>query len=296
MARLFDRRVKVILAVPSTEDYHTISGNIHEITDLRVQFKVEKNLSKEPNTAEISITNLSPRSRAEFQRKGVKVMLQAGYADTLATIYVGDVRDTENRREGPDWTTKIQSGDSERAFRHARVNESVKGGVKVPDLIRKLGDAAGLGIGNLEKQANLALAGRTVQHGYAVHGTASRELDRLLKAYNLEWSIQDGQLQILAFGQGTDEPVVAISPETGMIGSPEMSAPEKPAKPGSQSTAAARGRVLKVKTLIQAINPGRRVVVKSLDHNGIMVAKKVSHSGDTTGGDWYTELELAETS
>src|SRR5690349_10835990 len=97
---LFRRKVKLIVAAPLDSDYKSISVQTTEITDLRVQFKVVKTLGKEPNTCEITVTNLSAHTRGQLPGKGAKVVLQAGYEQTLSQIHFGDATLIESRREG----------------------------------------------------------------------------------------------------------------------------------------------------------------------------------------------------
>src|ERR1044071_7509029 len=87
---LFDRRVSLLVAFPLATDYRSISGQVVEVQDLRVQFKIEKSLEKDPNTAEISITNLAESTRSQMQTQSAKIILRAGYLNTLGQIFVGD--------------------------------------------------------------------------------------------------------------------------------------------------------------------------------------------------------------
>jgi hypothetical protein len=277
---LFKRKVRLLIAAPLTEDFASISSQVIEVTDLRVQFKATKTLSKEPNTAEITVTNLSATTRAALPTKGARLILQAGYGENLEQICLGDARFTESRREGPDWLTKFQIGDGERGFLHGRVSESFAAGVPVGEVIKTVGKTLKLDTGNLESIA-AGLPGQYVS-GYVASGPASKELDRALKAHGYEWSIQDGQIQVLKPGEATTEEVIELSPDSGLIGSPEMGSPDK--KSGKS--------VLKAKSLLQGgIRPGRRVKIVSAQYNGFFKPVKVEHSGDTAGGDWYTTIE-----
>lgn len=281
MTRLFQRRAKVAIAVPTGETLNTYSANVYEVELLRFSFKVTKNLRKEPNTASIIVTNLSEQTRAELQGKVLRVALQAGYGDDTAVIFLGDSRDVDHDQKGADWETKIECGDGERGLRHGRVSDSFKAGTPVASVVRKFADSMGVDVrfaaGFLSE-----LTGKQYVSGYAAHGRASRELDRVLKGLGYEWSIQDNQLQILKPGASTTELAVELTPETGLIGSPAMSSPEKKGqKP-----------VIRARSLLQpGIRPGRRVVIRSSAHDGVFRVTKVTHTGDTAGGDFYSDLE-----
>lgn len=281
----------MIVASPLEEDYLNLSAQTVEISDLRVQFKVEKSLEKNPNSAEIKITNLSEHTRASMTTFGSKVILRAGYGDRQAQLFVGDARVIDHTREGADWVTRIQAGDGARGYSHGRVSRSFPPGTPFADVIGFVGNALGIDGSAITKKV-ASVAGRQFAHGYTAHGRASTELDKVLRAAGYEWSIQDGKLQVLEPGEGTTEKVVELSSDSGLIGSPEMSVskPRKKAKTGKAKKT--KPPVLKFKALLSAdIAPGRRVSFVSEKHTGIHRVLKITHSGDTHGGDWFTEGE-----
>lgn len=283
--RLQDRRVRLLIANRVAEDYKSLTADVTEITDLRVQFSVKKSASKEPNTAEVTITNLSPTRRAALQTKGVKFVLECGYVDTgVKQIFQGDVRHVSHVREGADWRTVLKSGDGERAFQFARLSESLGPKASKSDVIKRLSAKLGLGLGNSAKAA-AAIPG-SFEQGIVLSGPVSRELDKVLKGTGYEWSIQDEQLVILSASEVSGQDVPLLTPDSGLIGSPEFGAPlEKGGKPQ-----------LKFKALLNAnIKPGAKVQIQCERFPiGVSVkCAKVEHSGDTAGQDWYTSVEGA---
>lgn len=277
---LYGRMVRVIVGRPPP-DYKTLLPNAIEIENLRVSFKVSKSLGKEPNTAEVSITNLAGSTRAELQGKGHKLILEAGYEDTISRIFSGDVRTLDHTKTGADWITKATCGDGERAYQFARISESFAGGTRIADVVKACAKALGLELGNVNV---VGLASDQFVNGYSAHGNAARELDRALRPLGLSWSIQDGRLQILREEEANAGTAIEISKDSGLIGSPEFGSPAEKGKPS----------ILKVKSLLQPeIKPGGKFVLTSRAHSGTFKASKVEHSGDTAGGDWYTSIEAS---
>ncbi len=286
---LFRRRVKVILAAPLKVDLSTVSALITEIDRLRVSFRVQKSLTKDPNTCELKIYNLSEQSRNAMPGTAAKVVLHAGYETTEEIIFVGDARTIESKPEGPDWVTTIRCGDGERAVNFARINESFAGGAKVAEVIRRIGKATKLDNGNIEAIASSIPTSQQYTQGYAAYGSAIKELERALKVAGYELSIQDGALLALKPGETTTEEVIELNQSSGLIGSPEFATGEK--KEGANK--AASKPVLKAKSLLQGqLRCGRRVKIVSRQYNGLFKIVKVEHSGDTAGGDFYSSLEM----
>lgn len=278
----YDRKCQIIIAAPLAQiDSQRLSGQTLEIESLRVQFRVTKTLAKSANTAEVQITNLAEHTRASLQDKSAKIVISAGYLNTLGQIFIGDVRTIDHLREGPDWTTKIDAGDGERALSHARVSESFKAGIGIPDVVTVAAKKMGVDLSSATKQ--LSSDKRQFVNGYSMHGRASAELDRILTAAGYEWSIQDGRLQILKSGQATTEQIIVLSSDSGLVGSPEFGTSEKKKKPP----------VIKFKALLSPeIKPGKRIAFDSKRHKGTHRVLKVVHTGDTAGGTtWYTDGE-----
>lgn len=298
--KLFRRRASVSVLFPVGKSLGAYGADVVEITDLRFEFKCKKTLGKEPNTCTVTITNLSEQSRAALQGKALRVTLAAGYEGTLGTLFVGDARHVDSVPDEADWTTKIQLGDGERGYRHGRVNESFRAGVSATHVLQKI--ANGMGLDSASVTGVTGLQGITFAGGYAAQGRAAKELDRLLKGYGFEWSIQDGKLQVLSPEAPTAESVLELTFETGLIGSPTLNTPQ----PGSGAPitgtvdpftgriTSSRGKpTLKARSLLQPeIRPGRRIQLDSVTGiKGTFRVTEVEHSGDTAGDEWYSDFE-----
>jgi hypothetical protein len=280
---LFQRRARLTVARP-TPTYST-EPNAIVIEGLQMAFSVEKDLDRTPNTAEITVVNASPATRAAMQDKGLRVILEAGYEDGLFRVFFGDARSVTHSHDGPDWITKIEAGDSERAWRWARVSESWKAGTKAKVIVARLAELSGLGLGNA-RQAIDAMAG-AYAHGFAASGPAARELERVLRAQGYGMSVQDGEIQLLAAGAALSETVPDIAADSGLIGNVEHNDPKKK---GEKPT-------VTVRALLQPqIRPGNRFRLRSSTTDGVYRAIKVSHTGDTEGADWQTEIEAEASS
>lgn len=289
MAQLFNRVVtlyagKVVVDFVDTKTgMETIGIDALKVQKLRIDFSITKDDKPKPNKAEIEVYNLSAAHRSDLQTKGIRIILSAGYAETQAQIFSGDLRYGNSEKHGPDWITKLECGDAERSFSMARISESFNPGALVSDAIGSIGKAMKIDNGNLIQKAQ-GLA-RKFSDGHVAHGLASAELTRLLEPEGLSWSIQDGRIEVLGIKEtlGSDgQDVPLISASTGMVGSPEYGTGEK-----------LKGQpYLKVKSLLQpGIRPGSKFEVRSRGINGFYKCRKVKLTGSTHGGDFYSEIE-----
>ncbi len=252
-------------------------------TDLRVTFKIEKNSSKHTNNAEITIYNLSPTSRMGIVQRGTPVALVAGYTDTAAIIYVGELVEPTHTRDGSDWTTKLVCRTGDAAW-YRYTSRAYTGSVPRVQVLTDL--AASMGYSVPTAGAALVSDHGVLGTGIVTHGQVHAEMDYLLRPLGLEWSIQDGELQIVAMNTGTREPAVLLNATSGLIGTPE---PQE-----AYHFTATRGKPkgIKAKSLLQpSIRPGRLVKIESESATGVYVVNTCTHTGDTHGNDWQTELE-----
>ncbi len=257
----------------------TLTIDTVEITGLRIDFQVRKTIKKEPNTARISVWNLAEETRKSIQKDRVRVTLQAGYVDNISLLFAGDLRIITSRRAGPDWITNIESGDGETALQ-VRIAKSFTSAT-FKTLLEESAKKLGVGIGNaaeLAAQGKFQDALTSLSNGVVLNDRVVNVIDRLASSAQLEWSVQDGQLQFLKLGEALGRSAVLLTPDTGLVGSPEL---------GEDGSITAR-------SLLQpTIFPGVPVQVQSRQIDAFFRCESAEYVGDTrgSGGDWYTEFE-----
>lgn len=269
---LFDRRVRLTV------------GNV-VIEKLHVSFSVRKSTAKEPNVAEIRVYNLAETTRGRLKEKGLGLQLEAGYASELGVLFKGDVRTVDHTKEKADWVTLIRCGDGERAYRYAKSFESFRPGSNLKDVASRLADSMGTGRGNMLEKLSQALRGGIQQfaNGFTANGSAQKALDSILTTAGYEWSIQDGAIQVRLPGASAGGTVPLLNSDTGLVGSPEHGSPDKA---GKVSTVKARSLLRNVYICGQAVQLDARNI------KGPHLITALEHTGDTHGGEWYTNLEL----
>lgn len=285
------------VSTPEGGNTRTVSEtNVVTIKDLRTSFVIKKSLTKEPNTMELQIYNLSADTRGRMKAKGSQVTVTAGYENTQGVIFIGDSRTIDHVKDGADWITKIRCGDGEVSYTVPRINESLAPGTSFKDAVRKAAAAMGVNLGNLEKfltNTNFKENLTQFKNGLALSGRASQKFDELIKLAEAQWSIQDGKLQVLK-DKGTEAAAlqtvntnaeaVVLSAKTGLIGSPDHGSPEQKKKVS----------IVKARSLLRyEFKCGGQVFLDALGTNrGYYKITHLTHDGDTMGGDWYTNLEL----
>lgn len=287
MSKLFGRKCRII--VGTAPGSSTASQDALSVDSLRMQFKVKKDNSAKPNTAECVITNLKQSNRSRIQVKGAPVIIQAGYESTIATIFSGVVRTADAVWVGPDCNMVVRSGDGENAYGYATISQAFRKGTPKATVLAALCKAlSGFAVDPVDtSQAQLIFAnvGGVFANGYSAYGKVARHLDVVLKTIGFEWSIQDRALQVLNTGGTTQEQAVFLSPSTGLIGSPQHGS-------GDGKSPQKNAGVVKVKALLQPlVRPGSKISVQSNGLTGILRVISVEHQGDTHGDDWTSDIE-----
>lgn len=259
------------------------------IENLSARFKVSKSDQPEPNKAEIVVRNLSESSRQRLEeKKRVPVTLAVGYAeaDISSIIFKGEVREVFSEHLSPVWNTTLRTGDGDTAVKKTRVNKSYAPGTSFEtawsDTMNALKDA-GLGIGNaidkFREAATFKDGVKEFLHGGNLQGHAFKEAKSLAKSFGLDLHINDTTLVVTKVGESLDTTKVVLSPSSGLISSPKRGA---------------EGELKLRALLIPDLQPKKRIEVRSRLVKGDFIIRKTVYTGDTSGNDWYADLECVE--
>jgi hypothetical protein len=199
------------------------------------------------------------------------VQLFAGYGPIPSLLFSGTIakRGVVAEKSGPDRIVTIEAGDGELAFtstRHDRNYGSTTNQTILASILKDMG--LGLAPGD-------PLVPLVYPLGISFVGPAQDALDRICGDVGQSYSIQDGNVQILAAGSTRQEAAVLLTSDTGLIGSPAQS------DDGVNLQSLLNGQVI----------PGGLLSVGSESVTGFFRADTVTHRGDTHGGDWMTEIE-----
>jgi hypothetical protein len=269
--QLFKRYIAVTFANKENSEATRFTG-------LRVIFQVEKNSESTANTAKISVFNLSAKGRALVERKKAVVILEVGYGQKIAQLFYGDITRAYISRQGPDWVTTVECGDGSEALRSVHVDKSYAPGTDLKQVIKDVAQSF-VDQGKVVLGSLLGLESETAQAGMALSGGSKTILDDLTAKQGLEWSIQDNTLQVLPKDKDSGLQAVLLTPSTGLIGSPVKR--EIEGGSGVEFTALIQPQLI----------PGRLVMIKSREIDGVYKLRAVSFSGDTHGQSFYASAK-----
>jgi hypothetical protein len=273
------------------------------IEGVRIEFTVKKDRDKTSNTAEINLYNLAADTRARF-RKDDLIILYAGYSQETGAelVFAGDMVSVAHETRPPEVITKIEANDGARRGREKRIALSYSADTSAPqvlqDILKQYGAAIkafGTSIPAAKFRDKFLERFRDSKYlqGFTFEGRAEDAMEKLGKRLGLTITSQNNELKIIAEDGDDGSPqVVLLSPETGLIGSPERlskreeDAKEKPKEEGWKITALLQPKA----------EPGGVVAVRSvaIGQETQYRVQRLTHRGDTHGALWETAMEVLD--
>ena len=266
-----------------------------EITQLKITFSIAKTAKKNPNSCTVTVWNLAKATREKFEEPNGRLVLYAGYKEDVGPIMIfqGNVTSANTERDGADIKTTFELADGYRELRDSTISVGYAEGINSKQMLQDVSKSLDMPL-TLPDDA----PARVWQNGFTYYGSSRVLLDKIVNATNLEWSVQNGEVQVIEKEGVTNRRGVLISSHSGMVKSPVRVKQAKVQKAGTKTEVipnAESDSGWKVTTLLMpGINPGDRVILESLSANGIFRVESITHKGDSHGGDWHSELTIVD--
>jgi hypothetical protein len=283
---LFDRVYYLIVGKKGESKGVKISG-------LKITFDIKKTAKKNPNSGKITVWNLAPTTRANFDQPNTRVALYAGYGDDIGPVLIfqGNVTHVDIERDGADIKTNFELGDGHQEIRDSAVSVGYAEGVTSKQIIQDTAKNMDLPLSMPDDVPE-----REWKNGFSFYGSSRDLMDKATGASGSEWSIQNGTMQVIEHRGVTSRQGIIISSRSGMVKSPVRVRQAKVQKAGDKTEVIPEGESdegWKVTTLLMpSINPGDRVILESLTANGVFRVQDIQHKGDSHGGDWQSDMTL----
>lgn len=274
---------------------------------LRVSFAVERDKLPWPNNCELAVYNLNPVTRSMLTSAGkVTARLQAGYQHDVNQLFFGLLDVVEHTKEGPLWVTRMSCSDAGERIKQARVATTFAKGTTYRDVIKALLKQIGIGEGNLSTFASAPELMRKLSYAATLQGSATEELTYFLRLANLEFSIQDQQVQFIKIGEGAPNlKAPLLTPTSGLLGSPRLVKEKatdltrkRTRKTLENSILSALGDDVDMITTVEGecllngkLVPGMTFGIESETINGNYLAVATHATGDTHAPLWTTRFK-----
>lgn len=276
-----------------------------DVSKLRCTFDVKRYAQYNPNTAIITIYNLTADAETKIISEGYRVVITAGYeSGVYGDIFDGYIIATSRTKQnGTDYILTIQAMDGYFFLQFGMCNFSVQRGADARTVVKNIANQASVpvDIAYPKDGDTSVLDTQKFSRGQSVHGLASKSLDDIAKALNATWFVDMGKLYFMKYGESTDDmplgkQAVVLSPSTGLIGNPTQIEYGISAKCFLNAMISPFCFVqlnpeYVTRQLLNVSSSGvSNPQLYPLDPQGIYRVISCEFVGDTRGNDWYTQV------
>lgn len=277
----FDRQYRMSAGPPGSVGFEIGGTSPYAI---HISFSVQKQELESSNTAKVQVWNLNKQNLATLEAENCFLLLKAGYGNTLPVILSGTVSHTSTRKDGSDMLTEIEVVDGLMEVRDTWVSMSYAGLVNTKKILDDTAAQMGL---TVTYSYNAAFA--DIPNGFSFVGQAKNALSKACAVSGLEWSIQNGVLQIKKPGDVMNREVYVIGPDTGLI-----EIPERVQISSSDDAGTPQMGYDLVYLLNGAIGVGDYVQVQSKYLTGFFRVYSLEIDGDNLSGAWQCKARVLE--
>ena len=262
------------------------------IQDHRIKFEVTKSIKQQENAAKIEIYNLSALTRKKIGLEQSIVQLEAGYKSNQGLIQIGQgtICQVASIRDKTDTISRFLLKDGLSNIKNTILSISYENDIKLKDLLGKIAAESKLSLKVLGLDDNVMIKG-----GCVMLGGIDSQLNQLASSFDFKWSIQNNALLIVGNKQTNLEQILLLTPSTGLILNPEtLKKPsQKLQKLKDKGQLSSEINLYTVQALLQPqLQLNDVIAIESQDLNGKFRVQKITHSGDTRGNEWYSDLEI----
>lgn len=278
MSEIFGRRwslsVGGVTLIEQTED-----------RQFRVTFNILIDFGGSNNYADIRIYNLSESTANKAFKKGARIVFEAGYVDTVDTVFIGNVKNILRERQGADTITRLICRSEQYS---GFINQSFGAGVDVVTLIKACADALDYPYVITDSQFNDV---PSYTGGYSLQGDARVLLDKLAVTHGFNHTVENGRRIILRNGYERNTSPLVVSQFTGMEGIPQIS--EVGADVKMRLNPKLRiGGTIDIQSNLKTFNFSNIYFqdVPESAGTGIYKIQQISHEGDSWGDAWTSSV------
>ncbi len=262
----------------------TKGGDTVKISDLRIDFDIERGYAPEENRALIRIYNLTKETSAAITEADGHALLRAGYKDeSTGAIFSGDILRGWREWVGNDYVTVIEAYDGRTSVMGGQVSLSYAPGTDALTVAQAL-----LGAVGLPYKGTDLIPGGQYAHGYCYIGMGTDGLEELLARYGLIYTVQDETLYIMQPGAAAEDTGLTLKEGGALLSLPQ---PVSDKTDTDDIGADAPNRWAFGAKLNPQLVPGASVSVEASTFKGGLVIKTARSTGSNMDGDFRVDIE-----
>ena len=267
----------------------TIGHNKYWLDGLNFTFEVPFEDSDEPPVATVTVTNLSPNTRASIQ-KNDPVILNAGYRGNVGCILIGKVVGLKHKQSNVDWTSTLTILPCADEILGSLINKTYKENTKASTIVRDLLNIFGAEVSKCDLSIDKVYSRGRVCRGILKQVLSEIVVNECKSRFIIRTT---GQVYITKAEDGINNGLI-LNSANGLLRVDE----EKVAIPyetdlNSRKTGSARDEdtISRSCLLNYSVAAAEVVQIQSGTLNGRYIVVSGKHKGGRTG-EWKTSIEL----
>lgn len=302
---LFMRKWKIMVVKGNNVEAWSVSDSDSEASSLRCTFMIEESGYQTPWYSELAIWNMTGKEKSgeytlgailrDCQQDDTGIIIEAGYRDgEYGRIFQGDIfQPLFERRNVTDYVLTLHCIDGlglttgnicratwAKGYDYSKVLTGIAQNSMTP-----------IEVGGVTAKLDQAQAPR----GKTFFGEASYGFRNVAKGNGALYWMGNKRINFdrLDDEEGASDPPVVFSPQTGLIGTPRQITYGVSFRVLLNPKVRVVRPLMKVKIdnkMIQQQKLRQGMLLSPLDESGIYKVIKVTHSGDTRGQNWYTDI------
>jgi hypothetical protein len=261
-----------------------------DASELRCTFSIEKSIAETPNYSEITIFNLSPQTENKIVKTGDRVVLEAGYdGPQYGLIFNGDIiQPYRDKEDGVTYKLTLVSQDGDQFLNDGFISASYAAGQTPMEIAKKVTANASHPVEIAEISENLE--NHALPRGKVCFGLSKNYLHQIAMTEQAAFYVNDGKVNIVKAMDTPKGRIVGLNPQSGLIGTPEVTDDGVKAKCLLNPFLNLNSFVHIDNQYIRQQKAQRGSQPRQSNYDGVYRIIKLRHIGDTRGDSWHTEF------
>ena len=280
------------------------------VSDLHIKFVVKKSLEIK-NYSTVEIYNLNAVTEQKILKEGDRIIIEAGYEGYLTAGADGTIQEikdsegntqekqygkifdgkiiypTRRKENNTDYVLSLLCVDGDNVLNANFVSKTLNKGVNQRQILDAVCEKSVVKIPT--NNVTQGLSGQKLPRGKVIFGEPKDYIADIARGNGASYWVEDGQLNMTKLTDVAEDEAIVQTPTTGLVGMPTQT------QYGANFKLLLNPAVhmwslvqLKNSEIVEAqATPGQPQ--SQLDDEWIYQVIELTHTGDTTGNDWYTD-------
>jgi len=284
----FNRKVSLVVGEFLQEGS---TGTGLEISDLDIEFTIDRSITVSENQATFIIYNASEKTRTEILKEGNNIIFKAGYEDEeFGIIFIGCIDNAFSTYNGADWVTEITAYSARSAkspVKRTTLALSYAPGTTLGKILKDVGtglDLVVIGSENAQfEQINgFVFVGRP--------GEFFRKMNGLLLLHDVGLFVDNAEIVIYKLDGSSSFSAVRLELGSGLLSAVDITEGALSQSKKNTNKKGAKKRLISFKSLLDPnIRPNGLLDIAGNSVVGVFLVEKVVFQGDNYGGSFVCE-------